>query len=441
MCGKGPLRAIGAAAGLLLAGLAMAEAVPTEEVAKCKAAYQQKLTEFTQETEAAKADLLSRYRKAIDNLRLTARQNGDLDAIQAVDEEIKRLEKQKILPPAPSNPDLAKAVRLCREAQDKVSLENARKVMDYTEKYALFLEARKKEAVRGDKLELAKAFDAEEKAARQTPEYQEAAFLIAEKPAPEAVPAEVAPDAPVPVAPEASGKAAPPAAAADLPPLAAPRIGKDGEKIQPRVDPDGLYDAQRILEGSPAAQLGAPSAYKTLTATETAKLPLSGGSVGIAMEGALDSENARYQLRFKLRNKSTGANLTNLKVLVQYFAKTPNNVAAQESRMQVTLIPQLGAKNITCEMKPADLAFAYTYHYRGASTTEEREGAFLGVIVSVFSPDDKLLGQVTSANTLKDRGRSAFEVPAFWLERDDGAPMNQPAGIPPRRFRQPINGN
>ena len=88
-------------------------------------------------------------------------------------------------------------------------------------------------------------------------------------------------------------------------------------------------------------------------------------------------------------------------------------------------------------MKLTDLPYAYTYHYRGGSFVEDREGAFQGVIVSVFSSEDKLLGQVTSANVLKDRGKTGFELPNAWQEHVFEVPLgNLPPGVQIRPHRQ-----
>lgn len=425
-----------------MAALAMAAAPARAEddVSKNKAAYQKKLQEIRQETDAAKVDLVARYRKGLDALRLAGKQKGDLDAVQAVDEEIKRFDKQKNLPPAtppPASADLAKNVTAYREAMDKADLDGARKVVDLTDRYVQFLDKHVKDATREDKLEVARAFNAELKAVPDTPEYQAAKFLIADKTAtttpPKADPGETTPADPSKNPPAAATNAPPP-------PLAPTRNGPNGEKIAPRVDPEGLYDAARVTEGTPSVTLGTPTSYKQLSSSETGKAPLTGG-VGISMDGYLDAENARYQLRFKLRTKSSGANFANLKVLVQYFCKNPSGGSIQEANTQLALIPKLGAKGLTCEMKSTDLPFAYTYRFRGGNFVEDRDGAFMGAIISVFSPEDKLLGQVTSAPALKERGKTSFELPKSWEEHSFEVPagMQPPVFVRPRRHPQPAD--
>ena len=421
---------------LLLAGLADAASLSSvEDVTKNRAVYTQKLQEYAQEHDAAKADILARYRKALDALRQDAKQKGDLDAVQAVDEEIARFEKQKGLPlaaPPSASPDAGKAVRFCRDALDAAELESAGKVIDLTDRYLEFLDKGKKQAVREDKLDLARAIDSESKTVWDTPEYQAAKFEVAEKSTAEPPKAEaVEPSEPKPAV----------AATTNVPPpvLAPTRVGPNGERIQPRVDPDGLYDAAHIFEGIPPGVIGSPTSYKQLTAVETGKAPLAGG-VGISLEGGLDGENAKYQLRFRLRAKTAGATAANLKVLAHYFVKNQAGGAIQETRLQFALIPSLGAKSIICEMKPMDLPYAYTYHYRGGNFVEEREGAFVGVVVDVFSPEDKLIGQVASANVLKDRGKTAFELPNAWMEHSSEVPPEVQAR-PNRRQPQPMDNN
>ena len=416
---------------LLLAGLAHAASLSSvEDVAKNRAVYTQKLQEYAQEHDVAKSDILARYRKALDTLRQDAKQKGDLDAVQAVDEEIARFEKRKGLPlaaPPSASPDVAKAARSCRDALDTAELESAGKVIDLTDRYLEFLDKGKKQAVREDKLDLARAIDSESKTSWDTPEYQAAKFEVAEKSTAEPPKAE----------------AVEPAAAATTnvpPPVLTPtRVGPNGERIQPRVDPDGLYDAAHIFEGVPPGVMGTPTSYKQLTAVETGKAPLAGG-VGVSLEGCLDGENAKYQLRFRLRARTAGATAVNLKVLAHYFARSQTGGAIQETRLQFALIPSLGAKSVICEMKPMDLPYAYTYHYRGGNFVEEREGAFVGVVVDVFSPEDRLIGQVASANVLKDRGKTVFELPNAWMEHSSEVPPEVQAR-PNRRQPPPTDNN
>ncbi|MFZ4395310.1 MAG: hypothetical protein ACOYOU_06740 [Kiritimatiellia bacterium] len=383
-----------------------------DDVAKSKAAYQLKLKEFKQESAVVKSELVLRYRKTLDAIRTAAKQKGDLEKVQSVDAEITRFDEQKQLPPqaaATATPEIAKADRMCREAMEKADLESAQKVVDYIDKHLRFIDQCKKQAVRDDKLALAKAFDAELKDVREVPEYQAAKFLCADKKNAEAekyVPPEASPAMNHKVAAAVASNAPPPA----LPPG---RIGGTG--IQPRIDPKGLYDAQRIYTGQPAT---APtvSSLKQLAVSETGKAPPV-GTVGVALDGSLDNENAKYQLRVKLRHKVTGATYTNVKVLAQYFIKNAGG-GIQEGGMQFVLVPALDAKGSTCEMKTEELPYAsnYVYNNRSGSSHMIREGTFLGVVVSVFSSDDKMIGQVTSVNMLKERGKTAFELPIAWQE-------------------------
>jgi len=425
---------------LLLAGFALA-ASPSlpEDATKCKATYTQKIAEFAQECATAKVELLARYRKTLDALRLEAKQKGDFDAVQAADAEIRRFEKQKNMPPVtppPASPDLAKAAKLCREALDKAEQDSAQKVVDFANRYLQFLDLHVKQAVRDDKLDLAKAFNAEMKIVRESPEYQAAKFLIEDKTASTET---VKADPPSDPAPSAAdpGKTHP-AAATNIPPpavLAPPRIGKNGEKIMPRVDPDGMYDAQHILEGPPAATT---SPFKSLTASETGKAAISGG-IGIALDGYLDTESAQYQSKIKLRSKTVGTTFANLKVLTQFFVKNPNGGTAQEACMQFALVSSLSPKGTICEMKPSDPIFPSSYHWKGANWVQNREGSFLGMVVSVFSADDKLLGQVCSSALLKDRGRTTFDLPDTWM--DIPFDSSNPRTFNRVRGRYYMNGN
>lgn len=412
---------------LLLGAIAAAAATNTDDVAKSHAVYVQRLRDIREEGDTVKADLLTRYRKGLDTLRQAAKQKGDLDAVQAMDQEIARFDAAKALPPAadtPANADLAKSVAASREHLDQADLDRSRKVVQLTDQYLQFLDQRVKQAVRDDKLDVAKAYKTEMDAAKDTPDYQAAKFVVGEKQGQNLTEA-AKPDTPAAAAPNAK----PPEAGAPKPPAPA-RTGENGERIQPRVDPAGLYDAISVAEGMPSLSLAQPSPYKKLLASDTGKASYSGG-VGIDLDGYLESGNPRYHLRIKLRPKSSGDTFQNLKVLAQYFTRNPNGGGVQEGRMQYTQVPVVAAKHATCEMKPADLPYAYTVHFRNYSVSEDREGNFVGVVVSVFSADDKLLGQAMSNATLKDKGKAAFDLPPEWLEHESGPMFN--AG--PHRYR------
>ena len=374
-----------------------------DDLAKSKSVYGQQLQAIRQETEKGQADALVRYRKALDAARQAAKQQGDLDAVQAADAEIRRFDAQKTLPPAAgaaANAELGQVRTAGREAWDKAELDGAKKAVQLTEQYLLFLDQRVKQAVRDDKLDVAKAFKTEMDAARQTPDYQAARFLLGEQ--------QSVAEKPDPAPPENK-----PPAATNAPPAA--RTGPNGERIQLHVDPDGLYDAARIFEGVPVVSLTAPSPYRPLGVTETGKAPL-GGVVGVALDGYLEANQSRYQLRMKLRPKVVGESLQNLKLLVQYFVRNPNGGETREARLQYAQITNVSSRQTTCEMKPAELPVVNIVHIRGGNIFTDRDSPFCGVVVSVFTADDKLIGQVTSAPTLKDRGHTAFELPPEWTE-------------------------
>ena len=408
---------------LLLSGVVSLAAPAGDEFDKPKAIYHQHLQEIKQELETAQADLLGGYRKGLDAARKTARQKGDFDAVQALDSEIARFEAKKSLPTpsaVASVPDLARFVATSRDCQAKTELDRARKITQLTDQYLQFLEQHVKLAVRDDRLELAKQYKTEGDAVRESPDYLASKFLLAEK------------------NDVKSGSEADSAVVSSNFPLAAiTYTGPDGQKVKARLDPKGLYDAARIYEAPPLAETPSSTPLKPLSASDTGKASLSGG-VGIALDGCLNAEAAKYQLRIKLRSKTTDGTLQNLKVLVQYFARQTSSGSVIESpNPQFASVPAVGSKPIACEMKPADLPFAVGHRYVGLDSISYREGFFVGVIVSVFSADDKLLAQVTS-NTLglKDRAKTTFGMPAPWVDAE-AAPAWPPAPDPPIRVRRP----
>lgn len=408
---------------LLLAGGVSHAVPPTDDpIAKSKALYLQRLSEFRQEYEVLRADVFANYRKGLDSARNSARQNGDFDAVQALDAEIARFESKKDLPPlspAGSMQALARLVTASRDSQAKAEIDRARKTVQLTDQYLQFLEQRVKQAVVADRLDQAKQIKAELASVRESPECQAAKFLLAEKQAPESTPC---PD-PTPAAsdPKAS-------AASNIPPVAITYNGPGGQRVQARLDPKGLYDAVRAYEGAPAAELATTASFRQLPANDTGKAPLSGG-IGVTLDGALNTDSAKYQLRIRLRSKTSDGVLQNLRVMVQYFARQTNSGNVLESPVtQFAWIPSVGSKTFTCEMKPADLPFATLYRYVGLNYVSYREGYFVGAIVSVFSAEDKLLAQVTSSIGIKDRAKTTFEMPTAWLEGEsDPASAHDPA--------------
>lgn len=419
-----------AAVLLLAGGVSHADPAADDPIAKCKALYLQRVTEYRQEYEALRADVFANYRKGLDSARNSARQNGDFDAVQTLDAEIARFEAKKDLPPispAGSMQALARLVTVSRDRQGKAEIDRARKTVQLTDQYLQFLDQRVKQAVKADRLDQAKEIKAELASVRESPDYQAARFLLAEKQTPEAG---ARPD-PVPAA--ADPKAGP--AASNLPPVAIAYNGPGGQRIQARLDPKGLYDAVRAYEGAPAAEMATASSFRQLPANDTGKAPLAGG-IGVTLDGALNSESAKYQLRIRLRSKTSDGVLQNLRVLVQYFARQTNNGNVLESPVtQFAWVPSVGSKSFTCEMKPADLPFATLYRYVGFNAASYREGSFVGAIVSVFSAEDKLLAQVTSSIGIKDRARTTFEMPATWLEGESDPPAARIPGFREHRRR------
>ena len=417
-----------AAAMLLTAGLAWAAPV-LDEVGKGKDAWQRKLQACQQECEAAKKEVLVRYRKALDNMRQSVQQNGDLEGVTAMDVEIHRFDAKNDLPGMAATeqmPALVRTIVQAREAWGKAELEGARKTQDYTEQYVLALDQRIKQAVRDNHLDLAKAFDGERKSARDAPAYQAAKFLLAEKEA------ESAKGALTGMVSVVDTKLTKPASSNLAPSfvLGPDRPGRNGQVLTPRTDPEGLYDALQVGEGGQSFPPGmVPVAYKPLPVSETGKVPRF-DSVGITAEGCTDADTdaGRYHLRFRVRVKSLSTTYTNLKVLAQYFVRNPNGTGIREAQVYFVLVTNLSAKGVFCEMKPAELPYSYISRGRGlgaaernrngtAASAEDREPAFAGVVISVYATDDKLLGQVTSSTSLKERGKGAFQLPLPWMQR------------------------
>jgi len=368
-----------------------------DDLAKSHCAYTNCIQAIRQDAEKKKSDLLVLYRKKLDALRQDAKKKGDFDAVQSVDKEIKRFDAQKS-PPVVTNKnssnELVHIGENLHDELDRSEMEHARQTVQLTEQYLQFLDGRVKQSVQNEKMDLAKAYKGEIGTTREAPVYQSAKFVLAEK--------DPQPDAPSPATPDSKAHAETPAPAANA------------QIAHLHVDPTGLYDATRIYEGLPPASSSSP--YRQIPVVETGKAPVP-GDLGISLEGYIENENT-YQLRVKLRPKTSGATFQNLKMLVQYFGHNPNNNnKAQEAHVWFTMIPCVAAKNTTCEMKPADMPFNYTYHtFYGGSYTSDKKGAFAGVVVSVFSADDKLLAQNASVVTLKEFSKSAFELPPEWLD-------------------------
>jgi hypothetical protein len=376
-----------------LVALARESARADAEFDKSRAVYGAQLRTISNATELAKSNALGIYRRGVEQARQQAKQAGDLDGLQRFDAELKRFDREQIPPAAPTDATLIKIAAASREASHQAELDGARKIMQLTDKYLAYLDQRVKQSVREERLTDAQACKTEMEAVKMTPLYQAAQFVLAE-----AQPAD-----------------ATPSASAPEPPATAPVTNAlDDAKTRLRASPDGLYDAARIFEGTPVAALGAPSPYRALLSLETGRAPQTSG-VGLTLEGYQEGVT-RYLLRVKIRLK-TAEPAQNIKLLAQYFTRAAAGGALQESAVQYAPIASVSAKTTTCEMKPIEFSSATsTYHTpRGDIIfTTGREASFVGVVVSAFSADDKLIAQVVSFPGLKDRGRTTFEAPANW---------------------------
>ena len=374
-----------------------------DDLDKSHSAYTNSIQTIRQDAEKKKCDLQVLYRNKLDALRQDAKQKGDFDAVQAVDKEIKRFEAQKA-PPAVNNKSSGnELIRAGVDLHDELArseVEHARQVVQWTEKYLQFLDGKVKQSVQDEKMDLAAAYRREISTTRETPAYQSAKYVVAEKdPQPETT------------KPSGESKSPTPAASvhSDIPHL--------------RVDPSGLYDATRIYEGLPPLTTTA-SPYRPVSVVDTGKAPPS-SDLGVSLDGYIENNNA-YQLRLKLRPKTSGATFQDLRVVVQYFGHNPNNNnKVEETRVFFTRIPIVTASNITCEMKLADMPLTYTYYdFFGKPYASDKKAAFGGVVVSVFSAEDTLLVQSASGASFKEFSKSTFELPPAWQSGNRPAPAN-----------------
>jgi hypothetical protein len=162
---------------LVVAGMnfAMADGTASDDVAKLKSLYAQRLQEIQQVSDTARVNILGKYRKYLMAFRQGVKQKGDLDAVQAVDKEINRYDLHEILPSeadAPSYAELAKAVSCFRAEIDKVVLEQQRKRAQLAGQYAKLLDQRVKLAVQKDKLDDARIYKEELDSVKETPDYK-----------------------------------------------------------------------------------------------------------------------------------------------------------------------------------------------------------------------------------------------------------------------------
>jgi len=179
-----------------------------------------------------RADALARYASASTRAP-DAKQQGDLDAVQAADAEIRRFDAQKTLP----RPRRGRNAELARSGRPAASLGQGRARRREEGRAAHravpAVPRPAREAGRARRqLDVAKAFKTEMDTARQTPDYQAARFLLGEQ--------QTAAENPDPPTPESK-----PPAATNAPPAC---DGPNGERLQ-LSGPEGLYDAARIFEG------------------------------------------------------------------------------------------------------------------------------------------------------------------------------------------------
>lgn len=165
---------------LLLCGQRISAA--EDDLATAQASYNSQLQAIRTATDKAKAECLTRYRGSLDTLRQAAKQRGELDDVLAVDLEVRRLDAQQTLPPPGSaiDPRITPAVVTGRAAYGKAELDGATQVVTLTEQHLDMLDHRTRQAVRDERLDLARTLKGALASARSTPDYQSAKFLLAE---------------------------------------------------------------------------------------------------------------------------------------------------------------------------------------------------------------------------------------------------------------------
>jgi len=346
------------------------------------------------------------YIKSLIQLRSQLQQVGDLDGWEKVGEELKRFQSEPKVTPEQLDTSTGELNSLQRQhvkRRDEFQHVKHQKVLALMEMYVGRLNTMQVKLTKAGDFDGAFAIKKEIARVNGAPEIVEAEFAMAASRAKAAPPPpQAANHTPAP------GAAAP--AAEELELAAAPT------EIEEKSDGTRLYP--------PGGRPPRDSAivYKRVTLSRTSNTPL-GGPITVAFwEGSqkkrTSSSSSYYgtsksttearQARLTLRTSKSGQTSRDMRVDVQYYARSAATSASRNKPILLATkrvdVPYLDTRNVTIDLAPVSLSQrSYRSSSRYRSSTRSSSGSkFYGCVVTVSDKQGKILMQGVSVSQLKE---------------------------------------
>lgn len=375
-----------------LAGLAAEPALQAKgSLASLKAVYEQEAAKIESEYQKGSLALEARYPQDLNTLKARGQKAGDLNAVMAVDAEIRRFDAERSIPDAaaPGLPDDVLALQAShRKAREDLDRSRSTKTLSLVKLYLRRLEDAKKSLTMEGQLDEALAVNAEIDVLRSSPALMAADF-----------------DA---VAADDGGASKPPAAEPPAP--AGPSVADlrlpSGVKMYEGNAPSGDSVTMKSEQLSPTSRT-------KLTRKLAASVSMgdSGGpsrstySTGYSSSSSKSGSTTHY-VRIGLRPASTQYRFGGGTLVVQFFAKEVGSQGKIEPKLAATqTIPLPGiemGKPITVDCAPLSL-YSRSYKYKsyyGTRYSSESGMDLYGIVVSAFETDGALAYQGASSAAL-----------------------------------------
>jgi hypothetical protein len=371
-----------------------------DELTAARDTYDEALSKIETESGRKLKTWPAQYTKALQSLQQKMQSSGDLDGWTTVNGELERFKSEKTIKKSNivSEPaELASLQSSYREAVDKVSSEKNEGICRLVEVYVTRLETMKKSLTVGGKIDEALAVNAEIDRVKSSPAATEAEFAMAEYDASRGE-----------VGTEEEGGGAPKekVESSAIPEVDLPKnlssLAKTGDADvnRSKVAPDlGLQFKKQTLRPT---KVGRHKRWANVKAYLTDR-KVSSRSVG---RYSSRSSGTEYLVRLTLRTGKSTDVFDDVTVVVQYFAKSAAKGSGKITPRQLTVhcasIGQLDSNYVHVDF-PGVSTHKYRYRYSRRYTYSAGD-KFYGFVVSIFSGENKLLYQGTTASSLEDIG-------------------------------------
>lgn len=369
-------------------GLNMACAADNPNVKAAKDLYKKQLQKINSDLFGAHLDLNRNYAKTIESLKAAKQKKGDLEGYRAVDSEIKRYKQSKTVTDKDfsSLADL-KAIQK-RFVETSVAIDKSKntKIIALTDKYIKHLLAKQKSYTQAGKLDDAIAFNEEQKRIKKSPLYLKAKLAKAADAENED-----------PSEPSENDKEEPVAKdKVDAEAAAAKQVVPSGFKIY-KQNRTTLTSLDKGVVFKPASLRSTGNVKKSHGVS--CSLAISKNSTG--RRGYYTSGSNTRLMKVTMRSTRSGAEFTDLALVLQYFAKTQGKSAKSQFDAKVLSIAYLGKDPLVIETPP--FSFRKSRYYYSYSNSE-----FYGMVISVIDVKNKtLLYQGMSASGLGEYSKSS----------------------------------